>query len=146
MLEREAIIQEFWSRLSQVTGVQFTARNPKTEPSVDNLPCIQFWEMDDKVEEIDGRGGYPAHKRAFDVVAECFIKSSSDAEATKDLNDFIIELKKKVYVDGQSLAGLCRISEVEYSRILRPPVGENVIGIGITFRFRYIETVAKLFT
>jgi hypothetical protein len=145
MLEREAIIQELWSRLASVTGVAFTARNPKQEPSVDNLPCIQFWEMDDKVEEESARGGYPSFKRSFDVVVEPFVLASTDASASKVLNDFIIEIKKQVYRDGVSLGGLCRVSEAGSSRILRPPVGENVIGIGITFTFRYVETVANLF-
>lgn len=145
MLEREKIIAELWRRLAAVNGVRFTARNPKVEPSVDNMPCIQFFELDDEVQESSQRGGFPAYKRALQVAVESFIKASTDAAATKELGDFIIGIKKALYSDGISLGHLCQISEIRASQILRPPVGENVIGIGIIFELRYVETVSNLF-
>jgi hypothetical protein len=145
MLKREQIIQTLWQRLSQVSDVAFTARNPKTEPNVDDLPCIQFFEMDDIVEEVSQRGGYPAYKRLLTVVVDSFVKASEDSEATKLLNAFIGEVKKAVYADGASLGNLCSITESSGSRMLRPPVGENVIGQGILFELRYVENIKDLF-
>ncbi len=43
MLERERMMQELWRRLASVEGVVYTARNPKAEPGVKNLPAIQFF-------------------------------------------------------------------------------------------------------
>lgn len=145
MAERENIIAELWNRLAAVQGVQYTARNPKAEPGVDNMPCIQFFEMEDPVAEATQRGGYPAYKRALRVVVEAFVKSSTEASASKELGDFIILIKKQVYKDGVSLGRLCQITEIETSRVLRPPTGENVIGLGIIFELKYIETIANLF-
>lgn len=145
MSEREDIVSELWLRLSAVEGVAFTARNPKVEPNVDNMPCIQFWEMEDVVEGSTQRGGYPSYKRALRVVVESFVKSQSDAAASQDLNAFISEVKAQIYREPAALGGLCNITEIESSRMLRPPVGENIIGQGIVFEFRYIETISKLF-
>jgi hypothetical protein len=145
MQEREDIVAELWSRLAAVDGVMFTARNPKAEPKVENMPCIQFWEMADVVEESTKRGDYPAYKRALRVVVESFVKSTEEAKTSQDLKDFIVKVKQQIYRDGASLGRRCNVTEIESSRVLRPPVGENVIGLGIVFELRYIETTSKLF-
>lgn len=148
MLERELIIQELWRRLAAVPGVAYTARNPKAEPSVDNMPCIQFFELDDKPEKHDHRGAtaYPAYRRTFQVVVEAFVKGSSDAAASKELGEFMQAVKKSLYTGGNVLHPNSFFLETEMSRMLRPPVGDNVIGVGIVLTIQYVEDISKLFT
>lgn len=144
MLERERILVELWKRLASVTGVQSTGRNPSKEPSVSDLPTIQFFEFPDVVERFDWRGGYPVYRRRLTVVIEVFIAPSAEGAATAELGNFVKEVKKKLYSDGGTLGGLCDLKETEMSRIYRPPVGEFVIGVGMTVDIRYVEDTAKL--
>lgn len=144
MLEREGVIAELWSRLATVTGVTYTARNPKAEPSADNFSAIQFFELQDVVESETKRGGYPAYRRMLKVAVEGFISASAEGAATKEIGLFAIEIKKKVYAGGVTLGGRCKISESETSRIMRPPTGEHSIGIGIIFEIRYTENIASI--
>jgi len=144
--ERELIIAELWERLANVTGVVYTARNPKKPPSAESLPAIQFFELGDLVEEASSRGGYPAYRRRVTVVIECFIAGSSESAATKELGAFVQEMKKKVYEGGATLGRRCSISERDASRILRPPAGSHVAGVGIAFEIRYVENISTLIT
>lgn len=149
MLEREVAMGVLWSRLASVTGVAYTARNPKAEPGADNMPAIQFFELDDKPEPAQSRGGrrsYPAYKRKLRVVIEAFVAGETEASASSDLAAFIIELKKKLYQNGNVLVpDNAFFEEVDGSRMLRPPTGQNIIGIGIFLDVNYIEDTGKLF-
>lgn len=147
MLEREEIMQELWKRMSSVSGVNFTARNPKIEPSVNNLPCIQFFELEDTSEHQQKRGSstYPAYRRSFRVVIEAFVKGTTEAASSHELSLFMQQLKKKLYEGGISLGGRCELLEIETSRMLRPPSGDNVVGVGLTLQVRYIEDIQRLF-
>jgi len=147
MQEREAAVSEFWKRAAATETVVFTARNPKEPPADDNLPAIQFFELEDEVASASRRGGYPAHIRNLTVVAEMFLKAESEGSANKELYDLAAKFKAKIY-EGRvnNLGGACaEISEVSAGRVLRPDVGGPVIGMGIVFRIRYIENVALLF-
>lgn len=145
MLERERILAELWSRMSEVTGVAYTARNPKAPPNTDDLPAIQFFEFDDEVEEASSRGGYPSYKRTFDLILEVFIAGSSESSSSKELGAFVQEVKKKLYAGGPTLGKTCSFKESKSTRVLRPPAGENVAGIGIKLEIRYVEDIAALF-
>lgn len=147
MREREEIIQELWSRLAGVPGVAFTARNPKDPPSIKDMPCIQFFETEDTVESSSRRGGssYPNHRRRMSVVVEAFMAAEEEGSSSKELGTFVQNLKKTLYVDGVTLGGLCEIREVRTGRILRPPIGGAVVGVGLTFEIRYVEDVGRLF-
>ena len=146
MREREVTIAKLWSRMSEVPGVSFTARNPVAPPSIENLPAIQFFELGDGVVRMTRRGGYPVYVRELTVVVEPFIKASTEAASSKELGEFVQEVKKKIYEGGVTLGGTCsELEEVDCSRILRPPVGEHVTGIGIALKITYIENIAALF-
>lgn len=147
MQDRESIVAEFWKRMSQVSGVTYTARNPKAEPAVSDLPAILFFELDDMVEGFSSRGGsqYPQLTRKLNFVVETYIKGTTEGAATKELLVFVNEVKKKVYEAGITLGARCVVTEKSSSRIYRPPAGDHVIGIGITFDLRYTEDVGKLF-
>jgi hypothetical protein len=148
VLQRERIMAELWRRLSTVAGVAWTARNPSSPPGVENLPAVQIFEMDDEVVERTRRGGgeYPAYKRLLKVVIEAFISGSSEGAASSELFDFLGKLKTAMYQGGPSLGGLCELTESSGSRMLRPPAGNNVIGVGIELEIAYVENIAALFT
>lgn len=146
MIEREAALVELWKRFGQVTGVKTTQRNPATSPELHDLPLIRFFEMDDVVMELGGRGGYPIYKRRLTLIVESFIRASSEGAATKELGVFIGSLKRQVYAGGTNLGGTCsEFVEASMGRILRPEIGQNSIGLGLVFNMRYIEEVVNVF-
>ena len=145
MKEREALIQEFWRRMSTVTGVQKTARNPKTPPTLEDLPCIQFFEMADNVREGSARGGKPVYRRELQLVLETFYEGSSEAASSQELGSFVEDMKSKLYEGGSNLGGTCSmIEETQASRILRPQLGEHVAGIALVLLITYIEDTTLL--
>lgn len=148
MRERENIIQELWRRLAIVDGVQFTARNPKGPPDVENLPAIVFFELNDKVEQASMRGASkpPNYRRRLTVAIECYISASSEGGATRELGRFVRLTKLSLYRGGPTLGGKCAFKEIEYSRVYRPPAGKHVIGIGFPIEVVYIEDMALLST
>jgi len=144
--EREAIIKELWRRIASVSGVAYTARNPKAPPNVSDFPAIQFFELGDSVEDTQKRGTQVAYKRKLDVVVEMFIAATTEASATNELMEiYLPRLKTALYLGGPTLGRLCSFKENGTSRILRPPVGENSIGIGLQLEIRYVEDVNLLF-
>jgi hypothetical protein len=149
MLEREIIVSTLQERMAAVTGVQSTARNPTNPPNATDLPRINVFEMSDRVESASLRGGTkrPEYKRRMEVILEAFIQADTEEGATQDLGLFVRELKKSLYSDGVKLGLRCvtELGEVETSQILRPPAVERVVGVGITLKIRYVETIDALF-
>ena len=146
MLERELILRELWKRMSQVDGVKYTARNPKAPPSTGDLPAIQFFELPDTVESASSRGGYPIYKRKMAIAIELIISAEHEGASSKVLGEFANEVKKKLYAGGVKLGGRnCQIQETDASRVLRPPIGDNVSMIGINLEIIYIEDTNLLF-
>lgn len=145
MLEREIAIAELWRRMNSVSGVKYTTRNPKAPPSIDDMPTINIFELEDEVVAKTMRGGYPAYKRSLPIVLEAFITGSSESAATKELGVFLQEMRKKLYEGGTTLGGKCaEITETTQTRVLRPPAGEHTVGIGLTFEMIYIEDISRL--
>ena len=145
MLEREQLAQELWSRLASVEGVKYTARNPKAEPGVENLPAIQFFELEDQIEQVSQRGGYPVYKRKLKVVLEAFIAATTEPSSSQELGAFIEKVKKALYGSGNSLSKTSTFTEEAGSRVLRPPTGNNTIGLGMVLKVQYIEDTGALF-
>lgn len=148
MLERELIIEELWSRLASVKGVMYTARNPKAEPNTNDMPCVQFFELPDDPTPAQSRGGvgaYPVYKRTLKVIIESFVKGTTEASSSKELGEFMQEVKKALYTNGNVLVKDSFFVETEGSRIMRPPTGENIVGIGMVLEITYIEDISKLF-
>ena len=145
MLEREIAIAELWRRMNSVSGVKYTTRNPKAPPSIDDMPTINIFELEDEVVGESMRGNYPIYKRRLPIVLEVFITGSSESAATKELGLFLKEMRKKLYEGGANLGGRCaKITETTQTRVLRPPTGEHTVGIGLSFDMIYIEDISKL--
>lgn len=147
MLERENIMVELWRRMANVEGVVYTARNPSKPPAVEDMPAIQLFELRDAVVDASARGGRPIYKRKLEVIAEIYVKADNDASATHELGLFLQAVRKAVFVDGESLHGVCsHIEETEMSRVLRPLVGGPIVGVGLAYVITYIENIQTLFT
>lgn len=146
MLKREEIVRELWRRMTTVEGVEYTSRNPDVAPSIDNLPLVNIFELDDRVEKHDMRGGVPVYFRVLQVVFETFIKGTSAGDSSAELFTFLAKVKTKLYEGGPTLGGLCTVLEVEQSRVLQPEIGSYVVGIGTVLELRYIEDVKLLTT
>ena len=135
--------------MSLVTGVQRTARNPINPPAEGDLPCINIFELSDRVGNAHKRGANlaPGYRRELTVVIEPFVLGSSEPQATNELGRFVQEVKKKLYEGGVTL-GLANVEvqETDMSSVLRPPGMEKVAGVGITIVIRYVEDVSRLFT
>ena len=144
---RELIAKEIHRRLSTVPGTQIVFRNPKVEPTVDDLPCISFFELGDVVQKRGMRGGVPYYLRTFNLIVEPIIVSDSEGESSPDLIAYVKEVKKKLYEGGVNLGGTCDdLIEVDASQIIRPPIGENAAGIGLSINITYKEDVRVYFT
>lgn len=131
-------------RMASVAGVVYTARNPKAEPGVGNLPAIQFFELEDPVTQISMRGDYPNYRRKMKVVIEAFIAATTEASSSQELGAFLEQVKKSLYGPGNTFGPESAFHEVETSRMLRPPTGNNTIGIGIVLEIQYVENTATL--
>lgn len=146
MHNRETIIGEFWKRLSSVSGVNRTSRNPSAPPALSDFPVIQFFELDDVITKISNRGGYPIYTRKLTVVIEPYITASEEALSSKELGTFIQNIKNRIYAGGDNLGKKCSlIVETGSSNTIRPPVGENSVGMQIQFEILYIEDISKLY-
>ena len=145
MREREILIAEFWRRIASVTGVVKTARNPGDNPTTDDFPAIQFFELDDTITGKGRRGGYPVYNRNLMLTVEAFLAATSEAAPSKELGAFVQEIKKKIYSGGNNLNKTCsEITELGCTRVLRPPVGENSVGIGLIFEVKYTENISTI--
>ena len=142
MKEREIIIAELWRRMRSVSGMVRTGRNPKKQPSLEDLPWSAVYELGDLVEGARMRGGLPAYKRRLTVIVETYINATTEGGATEELGDFIQLLKIAIYAGGPSLGGTCsEIVEVDASQVIRPAIGGNSIGIGLAFDIVYTEQI-----
>jgi hypothetical protein len=142
VLQREAIIEELEKRMTEVSGVLFVARNPEKAPSYDDLPCVSIFEMPDTVDDMSKRGGMPSYKRSFQIVLEIFISGSTATLASKELMAFMKLVKVALHAAPYGLDATCGgIREDQYGRVLRPGVGEHVIGIGLAITIFYVEDI-----
>lgn len=144
---RENIVQELHKRMSEVPGTQIVLRNPKTEPTTDDLNCISIFELGDPVKQVSTRGGIPYYIRNLNVIIEAMIRSDTEGGSSPELIAYVKELKKKLYEGGISLGGTCDLFvEIDSSQILRPPIGGNAAGIGISLNITYKEDIRAYFT
>lgn len=147
MESREIIAKEIHSRLNSVSGTLIVFRNPKIEPTIDDIPCISFFELGDRVIKVSMRGGVPYYLRQFNLIVEPMIKGTTEGKSTPELIAYVKQVKQKIYEGGPTLGGTCdQIVEVDTSSIIRPPLGENVAAIGMSFNITYKEDIRTYFT
>lgn len=147
--EKELAIRELWRRLSLVDGIQRAPmRNPGTPPKDSDYPTINFFDSSAKVHDIrnSGRNRPPIYLWNSIVIIEPFVKATTEDSATDELNAFVRNMKRQLYVDGMTLGGTCsEFYETHYTQYLKPPSSRLLIGISLYFNLRYIEDISKLF-
>jgi len=147
MGQRESAIRELQYRMWNVPGVGLVLRNTSQEPAVSDMPFIGIFELTDRIVEAGRRGGgvLPVYKREVDLVLEIFIAGSTEADASAELADFVSKVRAKLYEGGVTLGKRCSyITETGMSKVLRPPVGGNIAGIGISLTMTYVDDVSAL--
>lgn len=143
-MKREDFLQVIWQRMSEVEGVSTTARNPVDWPEVDELPRINIFDMEEDVEE---GGSRRTNRCKLTIVIEAFINASEENAGSKELATFMQKVLGAMYTTGLKLLknrdnGVSMIKETRRSRVLRPPVGEPVFGLGIFFEIYYAEDIS----
>jgi len=147
MLKREEVILEFWKRVAATAGMQYTARNPVAQPSVDDMPVGNIFDFPAKVTKIIGgsRTSIPIVQFEMTVVLEIFTVGTTEYESTNEFFTFYTEVLKSIFTDGASLGSLnCSIAIQEMTRIFRPPIGSNTVGMGTVFSVKFFEDFNNL--
>lgn len=154
-MKRDGIVIEILRRLNLIkvsNGYSFdlkmALRNPEDEPSVEDMPMTNVFEFPEiNLGEAKRRGASlpPIYTKELTVVMEHWYVSASRGQTTKDVYTYLSSARKTMFSDGITLGRLCsNVEETEVSRIYRPPIGNNVVGIGQVLNFRYIEDFAEL--
>jgi hypothetical protein len=148
VLRREQIVEELEERMVNTTGVGIVLRNPDVEPSIEDLAIgyiVTLVELDDLVTATKHRGPVPINMRALNLVLEVFVAGSTSSAASKELIAALGVVKSSVYATPVRWKELGAVfTEKGYSRVLRPPVGNHVAGIGIEFTIQYTEDNTQL--
>jgi hypothetical protein len=149
MMQRDEIVVEVQKRLNGITtanghpfDIAYVFRNPEEEPSVNRMPCINIFEFPDITVDEKQRGGSlkPIYKKEFQVVLEMWYVSASAGETSRDIMTFLKSVREVIFEGGITLGGKAKyVKEEEVSRVYRPGIGNNVVGIGQVLSFQYIE-------
>lgn len=148
MIQRDVILSEIHKRMTTVPGIGLVARNPKDHPGADDFDCIHIFEFPEKTTSVKTRGNkLPLLVKEMEVIIECFALAETEPASTKALYALLKEVKKVLYAGGNAtLDGICTsILEKETSRVLRPPVGGAVAGMGLIFEVTFLDDLAVLF-
>ncbi len=146
MLKREEIVSEIIGRLSGITGIGLISRNPSSRPDISDMPIVNVFDFPAKaVSSRFSRNTAPLIEFELTLVLELFIAGTTEELATSELFDFYRNVLKAIFADGASLGGIgCAVTISEITRVLRPPIGGNAIGIGMVLLIKYVEDLNNL--
>lgn len=150
---RDSIVIEIQRRLLLIKSangysfdLRYVFRNPEDDPNPDLMACTHLFEFPEvTIEKTQSRGAKdkPAYKKEMRVVMEHWYKSASKGATTRDINTYLKAARKILFIDGQTLGRLASfVMEDEVSRVYRPSIGNNVVGIGQVLLLQYIEDFA----
>lgn len=146
-LKREILVSELFRRIGNTEGMVYTARNPISVPSSDDMPVGNLFEFDLDVLKfsISGASAIPTLEVRMPLVLEVFINAEREETATEEFLQFYSEVLKSIFSDGVSLGNKgCLLGLKQMTRILRPEAGTNVIGMGTVFEMTFIEDLVSL--
>lgn len=146
-LKRETLMAELVTRVANVTGNALTVRNPANRPSTDNMPLVAIMDFPARVlgTPRGSKTQKPVLKVEFKVVMEVYVAGTTEEDATSELMTFFASVLSAIFTDGCSLGGLgCLITITDFTRVLRPPIGQNAAGIGTLFNIEYVEDFSNL--
>jgi len=154
-MKRENLVVEIMKRLysiktanGYVFDISMVVRNPENEPEIDHMPMTNLFEFPEiTIDETKRRGASqpPIYTKEMTIVLEHWYVSASRGETTKDIYKYLSSARKAIFQDGITLGRLCSgVKETEISRVYRPPVGNNVVGIGQVLSIHFVEDFANL--
>jgi len=134
--------------MSNMSGSSLILRNPDKEPSVEDLAAgyvITIVELDDTVRQEKMRTLVPVYQRELSIVMEIFVAGSSSTTASRECIAGLEAMKAALYAIPETWRKLGAVfKEVGYGRIMRPPVGNHVAGIGLELKITYTEDNTQL--
>jgi len=153
-MQRDNVVVEVMRRLLLITtgnGYDFTVnsviRNPENEPSPDRMPLTNLFEFPEITvgESTRGSSKMPIYKKEFQVVLEHWYASANRGVTTKDITKYLKYSRQTLFSDGNTLGKICSlVEESEISRVYRPQIGNNVVGIGQVLRVVFVEDFSQL--
>ena len=153
-MQRDLIVVEIQRRLNLITianghdfDINLVYRNPEGEPSPNIMPMSNIFEFPSFTTEPSRRGGsqMPEYRQDFQVVLEHWYKSTSLGACSRDIMNYLKSAREVVFSDGQRLGGLAQaVVESEVSRVYRPPIGSNAVGIGQVLNILFVEDFNNL--
>lgn len=149
-MKRSSIVSEVMRRLNTIKiangytfDMKYVFQNPEDEPLVETMPCVNLFEFPEiTLEQTKNRGASqpPIYTKEFKIVIESWYASASRGNTSKDITTFLKHNRQVLFGDGITLSRLCNLlEESEVSRVYRPAIGNNVVGIGQVLTIRYIE-------
>lgn len=153
-MTRDTAIIEILKRLNSikiVNGFDFDVsliqRNPEEEPSGDRMPSISLFEFPDTTKSKNQRGSNqpPIYDREMSTILELWYRSASEGETTRDIMKFLRYVRYVLFSDGVTLGKkVYNIDEEETSRVYRPGIGNNIVGIGMILVINYLEDFSQI--
>lgn len=153
-MKRDDAVVEIMRRLLTINttnGYDFTInqviRNPETEPSPERMPITNIFEFPEVTAKGSSRGATqpPNYIKEFQVVLEHWFASATRGETTKDIVKYLKYARKVIFADGITLGRICtEVEETETSRVYRPMIGNNVVGVGQVLRIVFVEDFNNL--
>lgn len=140
MIKREQLITDIWRRISSVTGVRKTARNPSTFPKAEDMPCINLFELSDQVTSARGDGQH--YTRVFNFRLEIFVQGSSEEASSGELMLFLTDVLKAMDLK-QKLGGMANFVETGWTPVAAVDAGNFCKAIGIDYSTQYAEDVSQ---
>lgn len=154
MSKRDNAIIEVLRRLNLIRtandfdfNVLMIQRNPDEEPSAETMPSISLFEFPDLTKTKGKRGASlpPIYEREVTFVLELWYKSLTEGATTRDIMKFLNYVRTVIFSDGVTLGKLVsNIDEEELTRVYRPGIGNNIVGIGAVYKLQYVEDFSTL--
>ena len=148
-MKRDIAIIEILKRINSIKiangfsfDISLIQRNPDEEPSGDYMPSVSVFEFPDVTISKNKRGASipPVYQREMTVVLELWYRSSSEGETTRDIMTFLEYARYVLFNDGVTLnRKVNNIDEAETTRIYRPGLGNNIVGVGMVLTVEYLE-------
>lgn len=152
MLKREEVISELERRMWTITaynGYPLSVVDVKRNPSVPDemFPCVNVYEMPDRVISQATRSGHPVSKRKIQIVIEFWLEFSDDRAASQEVIDFYNSVRWAIFNDGNTLGGLgVALTEEEATQIVKPLQGRKTVGMGISLSVDYVDSLVNPIT
>jgi hypothetical protein len=145
---RERILRDITRRLWGIKedagfplSVAVVRRNPES-PS-HNYPAVHLFEMEDIVVDPDHTGGH-SHQRRFQLLLEFWVRVAHKDDASIMVRSLYDAIRWALLCDKGRMGGLCRMLEVQASRIVKPKFGDVLIaGQGVTFDILYVDKIIR---